>query len=265
MKLPATLVACLFATSASAVGEYNCLIEAYESVDVRSPVEALIESILVRRGDAVTKGQVLVRLESAAERAALDLAKARATMQGEIKAAEARVDLARRKHTRAEELFKQNFVSSTARDEAEAEFKLASEQLRQAREARKLAELEARRSTEMLAIRTLRSPFDGVVVEKLQSPGEMATTNINQPILKLARIHPLHVEVVLPVSEYGKIRNGMKGVVVPEKPIQGQYEALVKVVDRTVDAASGTFGARLELPNPDHAIPAGVKCRVRFD
>jgi len=264
MKLPATLFACLLATSASAAGEYNCLIEAYESVDVRSPVEALIESILVRRGDVVKKGQVLVRLESAAERAALDLAKARATMQGELKAAEARLELAHRKYTRAEELFKQNFVSSTARDEAEAEFKLANEQLRQAQEARQLAELEARRSGELVAMRTVRSPFDGVVVEKLQSPGEMATTNINQPILKLARIDPLHVEVVLPVSEYGKIRNGMKGTVMPEKPIEGKYEARVKVVDRTVDAASGTFGARLELPNPKAAIPAGVKCRVRF-
>jgi len=263
MKLPAAIAACLLAASAGA-SEYNCLIEAYESVDVRSPVEALIESISVRRGDMVTKGQVLVRLESAAERAGLDLARARATMQGEIKAAEARLELARRKYTRAEELFKQKFVSSTARDEAEAEFKLANEQLRQARESRELAELEARRSSELLAMRTLRSPFHGVVVEKLQSVGEMATTNINQPILKLARIDPLHVEVVVPVSEYGKIRIGMIGVVVPEKPISGRYEALVKMVDRTVDAASGTFGARLELPNPKATIPAGVKCRVRF-
>lgn len=268
MRTAAAVAACLLAVAApaaaSAAGEYNCLIEAYETVDVRSPVEALIETILVRRGDVVTKGQVLVRLESAAERAALDLAKARATMQGEIKAAEARLELAQRKYTRAEELYKQNFVSSTARDEAEAEYKLASEQVRQAREARELAQLEARRSSEVLALRTLRSPFAGVVVEKLQSAGEMATTNINQPILKLARIDPLHVEVVLPVSEYGKIRIGMKGIVVPEKPIKGKYEARVKVVDRTVDAASGTFGARLELPNPRAAVPAGVKCRVKF-
>jgi RND family efflux transporter MFP subunit len=264
MKIAVVLAASLLAASAGA-SEYNCLIEAYETVDVRSPVEALIETITVRRGDLVKKGQVLVRLESAAERAGLDLARARATMQGELKAAEARLDLAKRKYERAEELYKQKFVSSTARDEAEAEYKLGTEQVRQAREARELAELEARRSSELLALRTLRSPFDGVVVEKLQSPGEMATTNINQPILKLARIDPLHVEVVLPVSEYGKVKNGMRGIVVPEKPIDGRYEARVKVVDRTVDAASGTFGARLELPNPRAAIPAGVKCRVRFD
>lgn len=263
MKSATTIVALLF-SSAALAAEYDCLIEAGETVDVRSPVEALIESIPVRRGDIVQKGQVILTLESAAERSALALARARAGMQGELKAAETRLDFARRKWTRSEELYKQNFVSSTARDEAEAEFKLASEQLRQAKEALSLAELEARRSSELLALRTLRSPFAGVVVEKFQSPGEMATTNINQPILRLAKINPLHVEVVLPVSQYGRIKPGMKGEVMPEEPISGKYTARVKVIDRVVDAASGTFGVRLELANPAAAIPAGVKCKVRF-
>ena len=264
MKLLAAFVLLAIAARAQAA-EYDCLIEAFETVDVRSPVEALIASIPVRRGDLVTRGQVVVKLESAAERASLDLARARAAAQGELKAAEARLDLARKKWERAEQLHKQNFISSTARDEAEAEFRLATEQVRQATEAKELAELEAKRSYEVLALRTLRSPFAGIVIDKFQSPGEMATTNINQPILKLARIDPLHVEVVLPVASYGGIKVGMKGSVVPEKPLQGSYSARVKVVDRVVDAASGTFGVRLELPNPKGVIPAGVKCRVSFE
>jgi multidrug efflux pump subunit AcrA (membrane-fusion protein) len=36
------------------------------------------------------------------------------------------------------------------------------------------------------------------------------------------------------------------------------------IVDRVVDAASGTFGIRLEIPNPGNRIPAGLKCKVRF-
>jgi multidrug efflux pump subunit AcrA (membrane-fusion protein) len=36
------------------------------------------------------------------------------------------------------------------------------------------------------------------------------------------------------------------------------------VVDRVVDAASGTFRVRLELANPGNRIPAGIKCAVRF-
>ena len=35
-------------------------------------------------------------------------------------------------------------------------------------------------------------------------------------------------------------------------------------VDRVVDGTSGTFGVRLELPNPDYAVPSGLRCQVRF-
>ena len=37
------------------------------------------------------------------------------------------------------------------------------------------------------------------------------------------------------------------------------------VIDRVIDAASGTFSVFLELPNPEHTIPGGLRCRVRFD
>jgi hypothetical protein len=50
----------------------------------------------------------------------------------------------------------------------------------------------------------------------------------------------------------------------PERPVGGRYETAVKVVDRIVDAASGTFGVRLELPNRKQTIPSGVRCRVQF-
>jgi len=50
----------------------------------------------------------------------------------------------------------------------------------------------------------------------------------------------------------------------PEAPVGGDYAAKIEVVDRMLDAASGTFGVRLRLPNPGNRIPAGVKCKVRF-
>ena len=56
----------------------------------------------------------------------------------------------------------------------------------------------------------------------------------------------------------------MKVEVIPEAPIGGQYMAEVKIVDRVIDAARGTLGVRLELPNPNHRLPAGLKCKVIF-
>jgi multidrug resistance efflux pump len=113
-------------------------------------------------------------------------------------------------------------------------------------------------------LRTIRSPINGVVVDVMRRPGEFGAISFKDPIMTLAEIHPLHVEAILPSTMYGKISLGQRAQVVPEQPIGGRYETAVTVVDRVVDAASGTMGVRLELANPKGAIPAGVRCRVQF-
>ena len=240
------------------------MIEARQALDIRSPVEGVIEAVHVQRGSSVRKGQTLALLSSGPERAALDLARSRATNEGEIKSAEARVEITRKKFDRADELMKKNFVSANARDEAEAEYRLALEQLRVAQENRQLAELEVKRASEVLAQRQIRSPVSGIVVEVLLRPGELTSSNQKDPIIKLMEIDPLNVELILPVRDHGKIKTGQIGRVMPEAPVGGAYSARVEVVDKMLDAASGTFGVRLRLPNPGNKIPAGVKCRVKF-
>ena len=244
--------------------EFDCVIEARQALDIRSPVEGVIEAVHVQRGATVKRGQTLAILFSGPERASLDLARSRAANEGEIKAAEARVEITRKKHERAEELLKKNFVSANARDEAEAEFRLASEQLRVAQENRRLAELEVKRAQEVLAQREIRSPVSGVVVEVMLKPGELTSSNQKDPIVKLMQIDPLNVELILPVQHYGRIKAGQRAWVLPEAPVGGKHLARVEVVDPVLDAASGTFGVRLTLPNSDRRIPAGLKCRARF-
>jgi multidrug efflux pump subunit AcrA (membrane-fusion protein) len=126
-----------------------------------------------------------------------------------------------------------------------------------------VAYLEIPRAEEVLKQRTLRSPIDGVVVERLLVPGEYQ--NEQTPILNLAQIDPLHVEVFVSTSYYGRIPIGSKAEVRPEQPVGGVHTAVVTVVDRVLDAASGTFGVRLVLPNPDLLLPAGIPCKVVFE
>lgn len=248
----------------AADAEFDCLVEARQSIEMRSSVEGVIDSIRVHRGEPVKKGMLLATLASGPERAAVDVARSRAGMQGELKSAEARVDLSRKKWERAVELQKKNFVSANARDEAEADYRLATEQLRVARENQRLAELDLKRAEEVLAQRSIKSPVNGVVVDILLRPGELMSSNQKNPIMKLVEVDPLNVELVLPVSRFGSIKVGQLARVVPEEPVGGDYAARVEVVDPVVDAASGTFGVRLRLPNPGNRIPAGVKCRARF-
>ncbi len=46
-----------------------------------------------------------------------------------------------------------------------------------------------------------------------------------------------------------------------DAPVGGSYPAKVVIVDQVIDAASGTFGVRVELPNPKLELPAGLKCQ----
>jgi len=250
-------------SAALAAEEFDCIAEARQMVDIRSPVEGLIDRVPVDRGDPVRKGQVVVTMESGPEQAALAIARAKAAQKGPVEAAQARVEFAKSKEKRQEELYQQKFVSSSALDEARTERKLAESELHVAVENQQLADLEVTRAQELLRLRTIRSPIDGVVVQRYLKPGEFATSNMKDPILKLAEVDPLNVEVVLPAALYGKIKRGDRADVTPETPNKS-FPARVIVVDRVIDAASGTFGVRLELRNPDNIIPAGAKCRARF-
>lgn len=71
--------------------------------------------------------------------------------------------------------------------------------------------------------------------------------------------------VFAPASLFGQIEEGKFYRVELAAPLSGAYEARVKVVDRVLDSASGTFGIRLEIPNPDGSIPAGARCVVDFE
>ncbi|MCH7599525.1 MAG: efflux RND transporter periplasmic adaptor subunit [Myxococcales bacterium] len=243
------------------VEELACIIEPFHSVEIGSPVTGLIEKIHVEWSDFVEAGQVLVELESGAERAAVRLARAQAEMNDEIESREARASLIERRRARLNKLYEQDTLSLDLREEAETEAKVAQIQLAQAYADKKLAALQLEQAVAHLTRRTIRSPLNGVVVKRMMSPGERVE---NKPILTVAQIDPLRVEVILPASAFGNITVGMRAAVVPEFPSDTVHVAPVTIVDRVIDAASGTFGVRLELPNPEHNIPVGLHCQVRF-
>lgn len=256
---------CAAKRAAAADAGYTCLIEPFQRIELRSPVEARIHAMHADRGSEVKKGQILVELDSAAEKVALEAARYRAVMEGQVKSAESRLTGAKEKFERRDQLMAQKFISAQDRDDSLADMRVAEASLVEARDNRRLAAIEEQRLLELLEQRRLRSPFNGVVTERLKHVGEMATIGENsRPVLRLAQTHPLRVEVVLPVALYGQLKAGQRATVETEPPLSMRYQATLTIVDRVVDSASGTFGVRLELSNPNGTIPAGVKCRVTF-
>jgi RND family efflux transporter MFP subunit len=231
-----SLITLMAAVNAAAMNDsgLDCIIEPSCKVNLGSEVSGIIEEITVDRGDLVHKGQVLVRLASKVELAILESKKAS-------------YEFARNEYKRRSGLYTKAMIPTRDFDESEMKQKVAE---REVEEAEKKYEL-----------RTIRSPIDGVVVQRLLQPGERVEV---EPILKLAQLSPLYVEIIAPASILGSVNTGDRAAVRPEDPIKGEYIGRVKIVDNVVDAASGTFGIRIELENKDYSLPSGLKCSVRF-
>jgi RND family efflux transporter MFP subunit len=258
-------LAALAAAASSHAAEFNCLLEPRKVVELRSPTNGLVARVDAERGQFVRPGQVLVALDTGLERAALNIARQRATMDGAIRTGESRVAFSTQKYKRREELLASKYVSQQDRDETATEMKLASAELQDARDNRRLAELEVTRNEEQIRLRTIRSPVGGVVIERNVHAGELADPGEQRkPLLRIADIAVLHAEVVLPAEAYAYVKPGQRATVRAEVPRRIEAQGTVKVVDKVLDAASGTFGVRLEVPNAGMSIPAGIACRVEL-
>lgn len=242
-------------------GPYDCLIEPRRVVELASALSAVVDRVHVERSDVVEAGQVVVELESDVERAAVEVAAARAKMAGSVRAREATLELGVSRRQRATDLHQSRVVSADAVEQAETEAELAQAELEQATDQMRLWELQLDEAEERLDRRILRSPISGVVIERHKSAGEIAK---EETLLTIAEIDPLRVRVIVPAAAFGHIDDGMRAEVHPELPDVGVQVASVDIIDRVIDPTSGTFGVWLELPNADRSIPSGLRCHVRF-
>ena len=210
-----------------------CMVEPSAEVNVGTPVDGVLDAVLADRGDMVKAGQVLARLSSGVEQAAVDLQSAKA-------------EFGARKRARNEELRRKELLSQQELDELNTELQLA--------------ELELKERQEQLKLRAVMSPVNGVVVDRYRQRGDLVK---QERIFRVAQLDPLHVEAVVPASRFGRISAGQT-YDVQLQLAGGRVKAQVSQVDRVIDAASGTFRVRLVLPNPKFQIPPGQRCQVSF-
>jgi len=254
-------VAAVGGTSASAA-TFDCVMNPFLTVKLGSPIPSVLSEVVVDRGDLVKKGQIVARIESSVEQAAVAVNEARASSGAEIEAKRSMLEQKSGVFKRKSELVSHNIASTQDVETAQAEFNVAKQDVALAELNKKMAELELSRSKALLEERTIRSPIDGIIVERALGPGEYVRPEAN--IVTVASIHPLNVEAYLPVRYFRSIKVGDTAVVHPDEPVGGNHDAKVSIVDQVFDAASGTFGVRLTLPNPDNLLPGGLRCHVTF-
>lgn len=224
----------VFGVEQTDIPAIDCMIEPNVIVELSSPVAGVLDTLSVDKSDEVKKGQVIALLKSDIEQVA-------------VKSSQEKLKLSSAEYKRAAELYREKAITKSEKEQLDNN--------------KKLAELELKQAKTSLDLRKIKSPIDGIVVKRYANPGEFVET---KPILQLAQLNPLRIEVVSPVENYGKIVKGMQANILPEFGEYNDLVAKVVVVDKVVDAASGTFSVRMELENKDYAIPGGLKCSARF-
>lgn len=250
------------AAAQAPIGPLDCVVEPAQRVRIGSATLGILKNVAVNRGDVVKAGDVIARLDTSVEEANLALAEAQAKNNASAEAQRARVELYRRRLERQNQLSK-GVATQDKVDQVEADYEIGKRDLQTEVLKHELAVLDVERARAQLDLRIIRSPFNGLVFERLMSAGEFVRQD--SAIFTLVQLNPLYVEAYVGVAEWNKLKIGAHATVSLDAPIGGSYPARVTVIDRVFDAASGTFGIRLELDNPDNALPAGQRCKVRIE
>lgn len=256
-------VLALLATSAAAEERFDCVVDPSATLKLGGPVSGLLSEVLVERGDFVAAGQELALIESGIDAATVELDVLRAESTAQLNSAQTKLNLAQSRLARTQALAERGVVTNEQVELQSAEVQVAERERDLEVQRRRLAALELDRSRAQLARRTIRAPISGYIAARGLSAGEYVDQNA--AIVTLVALDPLRVETFLPVSLWQKVRPGTVAHVSLDEPVTGMHLATVTVVDRVFDAASGTFGIRLDLLNPDGALPAGQRCTVAFD
>jgi len=255
LLVPACL--CLLPRAADAVEGFS---QPFLEVQVAAPESGIVETILVKQGQAVRRGQVLATLDQSVLRTSLEFARAKARATAARDAARAELELRQR---RLEKLLSLREEGHSSRDEVErtqTDVQIAQARLRAAEEECELNQLEVRRIEAQLARLAVVSPTDGVVVRLHREAGEFVAAGAPQ-VATVVRLDALRVKLYLPTDLAGRLSTAQSvPLVFPET---GQRApGRVEFISPTTDADSGTVRVELIIDNPDGRYRSGVPVRI---
>jgi len=229
----------------SAVGS----VQARATVEVKSEIKGTVAEIRFQEGAAVSRGQVLLRLDDAklgASLAAAEAAEARARAEAENLA----VRLGRN-----DRLLALGAISEQAYDDLKTRQNTAAARLRE-------AEANVRLARQRLADATLRAPFDGRIGERHVDVGDFVTDVT--PLFTIVDDRVVEVAFSVPEKYVGRLHEGsevrLKVRSLPNQTLVGP----VTFVSPMVEPGSRTVKMKASIPNERGELRAGQFAEVRL-
>jgi multidrug efflux system membrane fusion protein len=231
-------------------------VQATNSVVVRSRVDGQIEKVAFEEGQMLKEGDLLVQIDPAPFKAALDQAVAKLAQD------EANLVNAKQELDRTVPLAKQGVSTQQQLDQRVATVNSLTALI----EADKAAIAS---SKVQLNYTTIRSPLAGRAGFRLVDPGNIVHASDQNGILTITQLQPISVVSTAPEQELPAINEALEGgpLQVTALSSDGQRklgEGTLRLVDNQVDSASGTIKLKGSFPNPANALWPGLSVTTRL-
>lgn len=246
--------------------EYTGRFEATERVEIRARVSGYLESIHFRDGEMVEKGQLLFVLDQRPFEAALEQAEA------DVARAESSLELAERELRRGRQLIETRAISQQLLDERRNQRDIASSELRSARAAVRIAELNR-------DFARIEAPVAGRASNARVDVGNLvsATSGESALLTTIVSLDPIYFVFDASEAEYLKyMRLNQQGTRTSSREINNPvfvrlmdeqewvHEGVMDFIDNEIGEASGTIRGRAILANPELVLVPGLFGHLRL-
>jgi HlyD family secretion protein len=231
------------------------------TVDVAPKVAGRLQSVDVRLGDQVARGQLLARIESneiaqQVRQAEASFEVARAT----IRQREADLELARTNVERSRNLFGRQLLPQQTLDDAEARFQAATAQLDLARAQYEQSNARLEELRINLGNTRIVSPVDGFVGTRNLDPGAYASPS--QPVVSVVDIRTVRIVANLVEKDLRRVQAGTPARVDVDAFPGEAFAGRVARVAPVLDPQTRTAQMEVEIPNPSYRLKPGMYARV---
>jgi RND family efflux transporter MFP subunit len=223
-------------------------LRAYNQAAVKARVAGEVRDVLVREGETVKAGQVLVRMDEADYRARV------AQAEGALSAARGQLDIAAKARENNRALLDRGFISKNAYDTASSQYDIAQANVNAAQGGLDV-------SRKALGDTVIRAPIAGIVASRSVQPGEKVSAD--NKLLDVVDLGRMEMEVAVPTSDIIAIAPGQE-VAVKVEGLAQPLPATVVRINPATQAGSRSIMTYLQLDNPQNRLRAGMFGEARL-
>ena len=229
-------------------------------VRLSSPLVGVVKTVSVSLSEPVKEGQVVATVASA------DIG----TAYADFAKAESNLELAKRNYRRAKELYDAHSVSKKEFDQAQNDFMKDQAEYRRARQRLltlkvPASELDKQRVERRISTHfDLKSPIDGVVIEKSLTIGQMVGTDPSQILYTIGNLDVLQAVADVYEQDLSLVGEGMAVSVEVQSFANEAFQGTVAYVGDVVDPTTRTTKVRCNLKNLNQKLKPEMSARIRI-